>query len=89
MELKINEENFENNLVFCIDPRKAFAVKSIPRPVFRNLSHKNKIRLGLLSVSVKFQFRFVYKTMTKQTEYLNSFARKSGFRSQFLRQSAF
>ena len=31
MEQKINEENIENNLVFCIDPRKAFAIKSIPR----------------------------------------------------------
>ena len=27
MEWKINEENIENNLVFCIDPRKAFAIK--------------------------------------------------------------
>ena len=47
-----NEENIENNLVFCIDPRKAFPIKSIPRSVFRNPSHKNKIRL--FSVSVKF-----------------------------------
>ena len=31
---KINEENIENNLVFCIDPRKAFAIKSIRRSVF-------------------------------------------------------
>ena len=29
MEQKINEENIENNLVFCIDPRKAFAIISI------------------------------------------------------------
>ena len=28
------EENIENDLVFCIDPRKAFAIKSIPRSVF-------------------------------------------------------
>ena len=27
MEQKINEENIENNLVFCIDPPKAFAIK--------------------------------------------------------------
>ena len=27
MEQKINEENIENNLVFCIDPRKTFAIK--------------------------------------------------------------
>ena len=51
MEQKINEENIENNLVFCIDPRKAFAIKSISRSVFRNPSHKNTIRL--YSVSVK------------------------------------
>ena len=86
MEQKINRENIENNLVFCIDPRKAFAIKSIPRSVFRNPSHK-KIRL--FSISVKFGFRFLYKTMTKQTVCLNNFARKSGFRLQFLRQSAF
>ena len=33
-EQKINEENIENNLVFCIDPRKTFAIKSIQRSVF-------------------------------------------------------
>ena len=87
MVQKINEENIENNLVFCIDPRKAFASKSILRYVFRNPSDKNKIRL--FSNSVKFLFRFLYKTMTKQTVYVNNFARKSGFRLQFLRQSAF
>ena len=87
MEQKINKENIENNLVFCIGPRKAFAIKSIPRSVFRNPSHKNKIRL--VSISVKFGFRFLYKTMTKQTVYLNNFARKNGFRLQFLRQSTF
>ena len=43
MEQKINEENIEN---------KAFAIKSIPRSVFRNPSHKNKLRL--FSISVKF-----------------------------------
>ena len=63
MEQKINKENIENNLVFCIDPRKAFAIKSIPRSVFRNPSHKNKIRP--FSISVKFGFRFLYETMTK------------------------
>ena len=47
-----DEENIGNNLVFCIDPRKAFAMKSIPRTVFRNPPHKNKIRL--FSISVKF-----------------------------------
>ena len=78
MEQKINKENNENNLVFCIDPRKAFAIKSKLRSVFRNPSHKNKI--GLFSISVKFRFRFLYKTMKKQTVYLNNFANKSGLR---------
>ena len=36
---KREEENIENNLVFCVDPRKAFAIKSIPRSAFRNPSH--------------------------------------------------
>ena len=79
MQLKIDEEYIENNLVFCIDLRKAFAIKSIPRSVFRNPLHQNKIRL--LSISVKFLCRFFfYKTMTKQTVYLNNITRKSGFR---------
>ena len=52
MEQKINEENIENTHVFCIEARKAFAIKSIARSVFRNPSHKNKIRL--FSNSVKF-----------------------------------
>ena len=85
MEQKTNEENIENNLVFCIDPRKAFAIKSIPRSVFRNPLHQNKIRL--FSISVKFGYRFLYKTMTKQTVYLNNIARKSGCRLHYLRQS--
>ena len=87
MEQKINKENIENNLVFCIDPRKAFAIKSKPRSVFRNPSHKNKI--GLFSILVKFGYGFFIKTMTKQTVYQNNFARKSGLGLQFLRQSAF
>ena len=40
--------NIENNLVFCIDPRKAFAIKSIPRSVFRNPLHHNKIQSTLV-----------------------------------------
>ena len=71
--------------MYC--PAKAFAIKSIPRTVFRNPSNKNKI--CLFSISVKFLFRFLYKTITKQTVHLNNFARKSGFRLQFLWQSAF
>ena len=54
MEQKINEENMENNLVICIDPRKAFAIKSIPRSVFLNPSHKKKKKkIRLFSISVK------------------------------------
>ena len=51
MEQKLNEEKVENDLVFCIDPRKAFAIKSLPKSVFRNPSPKNKLRQ--VSVSVK------------------------------------
>ena len=96
MEQKINKENIENNLVFGIDPRKAFAIKPIPRSVFRNPSHYRitficqlafHSNVCLFSISVKFGFRFLYKTMTKQTVYLNNFSRKSGFRLQFPRQS--
>ena len=87
MEQKINDENIENNLVFCIDPQKAFAIKSKPRFVFRNPSHKKKILYFLFRLN--FDIGFFIKTMTKQTVYLNNFARKSGFRLQFLRQSAF
>ena len=86
-ENTVNKENIENNLAFCIDSQKAFAIKSVPRSGFRNLSNKNKIRL--FSISVKLCFRVLYKTMTKQTVYLKSFTRKSGCRLQFLRQSAF
>ena len=53
IEQKINEENIGNNIVFCIDPRKAFAIKSVPRSVFRNPSHKNKIGL-FRTISVNF-----------------------------------
>ena len=86
MEQKINEEIIENNLVFCIDPRKAFAIKSIPRSVFRNPLHQNKIRFLF-----RLNFDFLYKTMTKQTVYLNNITRNSGCRLhyQYLRQSAF
>ena len=84
MTQKISEENIENNLVFCIDPRKVFAFKSKSRSVYRNSPHKNNIHVRLFSISVKFGFRFLYKTMTTQTVYLNNFARKSGFTLQFL-----
>ena len=52
MEQKIDEENIETNLVFCIHPRRPFSIKWIPRSVFRNPSYNNKIRL--FSNSVKF-----------------------------------
>ena len=87
MEQKLNEENIENNLVFCIDPRKAFAIKSVPRSVFLNPSHKKRYVYFLFQLN--FDFQFLYKFMMKQTVYLNNFERKSGFRLQFLRQSAF
>ena len=34
MEQKINEENIENNLAVCIDSRKVFEIKSIPKSGF-------------------------------------------------------
>ena len=58
MEQKMNEEIIENNLVFCIDPRKAFAIKSIPRSVFRNPLHQNKIRFLF---RLNFDFGFFIK----------------------------
>ena len=57
MEQKINEENIENNLVFCIDPRKAFAINSIPKSVFQNPLHQNKNFLFQLN----FDFGFLIK----------------------------
>ena len=87
MEQKINDENIENNLVFCIDPQKAFAIKSIPRSVFRNPSLKNNIVYFIFRLNC--DIGFFIKPVKKQTVYLNNFARKSVFRLQFLRQSAF
>ena len=59
MKQKINEENIENNFVFCINPRKIFAIKSIPKSVFRNPLHQNKIRL--FAISLNFNFGFFIK----------------------------
>ena len=56
MEQKINEEYIENDLVFCIDPRKAFAIESIPRSVFRNLLHQNKYEYFLFRLNSDFGF---------------------------------
>ena len=36
--LKVNEENIENNFVFCIDPGKAFAIKQY-QDLFFEISH--------------------------------------------------
>ena len=89
MEQKINEENIENNLVFLYRPSKAFAIKSLCQDLFLGiLSHNIKIRL--FSISFKFLFWFLYKTMKKQTVYLNNSARRVDldcnfwFRLQFL-----
>ena len=71
----------------CIDLWKAFAIKSIPRSVFRNPLHQNKI--CLFSILVRFWFWFLSKTMTKQTVYLNNIARKRECRLHYLKQSAF
>ena len=56
MEQKINAENIENNLVFCIDPQKAFVIKKIQRSVFRNLLHQNKYAYFLLRLNFDFGF---------------------------------
>ena len=87
MEQKITEENIENNLVFCIDPRKALAINSVPRLFFETWHIRTKYIYFLFQLN--FDFGFLIKTMTKQTVYLNNFARKCGFRLQFLWQSAF
>ena len=87
MKQKINEENIETHLVFCIDPRKAFTIKSLPRFVSQIRHIRTKYVYFLFRLN--FDFWFLYKTMTKQTVYLNIFARKNRFRLQYLRPSAF
>ena len=50
LEQKIKEENIENNLVFSIDRRKRFALKSTQTIIiffFRNPSHENKIIMSI------------------------------------------
>ena len=42
---EINEENNENNLVFCIDPRRALQSNQYQDLFLLNPSHRNKIRL--------------------------------------------
>ena len=56
MEHKVNKENIENNLVFCIDLRKAIGIKSIPRYTFLNPSHKNKVHLFSTRLNLDFGF---------------------------------
>ena len=47
-----------------------------------------RTKYGYFLFQLNFDLGFLIKTMTKQTVYLNDFALKSGFRLQFLRQSA-
>ena len=84
MEQSFKEENIEKKNAFCIDRYRIIAIKWIQKSVIRN--HKKKIRLFSISVFF-FKFRFIYKTMAKQTVHLDYSARKSGSRLQFLRQS--
>ena len=56
MEQKSNEENIENNLVFCIEPRKSFAIKSIPRSVFEIHHIKTKYVYFLFRLKCDFGF---------------------------------
>ena len=56
MEQKIDEENTENNLVFYIDARKASAIKSVPRSVFLNPSHKKNTSIFYFGKSLTFGF---------------------------------
>ena len=56
MEQKINEETIENNLVFCIDTRKAFAIKPIPISVFEIRHIKRKYLYFLFRLNFDFCF---------------------------------
>ena len=56
MEQKIIEENIKNNLVFCIHPRKAFAIKSIPRSVFEIRYIRTKLVYFLFRLNFDFCF---------------------------------
>ena len=56
MEQKIIEENIENNLVFCIDLQKAFAIKSIPRSVFEIRYIRTKYVYFLFRLNFDFGF---------------------------------
>ena len=88
-EQKISEENIENDLVYLYDPPKHLQSNQY-QDLFFEIRHTARNKICLFSISVKFCFWFIYKTMTKQTLYLNNVTiRKSVFRLQFLRQSAF
>ena len=55
---------------FVSTVKKTFAIKSIQRSVFfffLNPSRRPKNKIYLFSISVFFKFRFIYKTITKQT----------------------
>ena len=63
MEQKKSEEIIENNLVFCIDPGKAFAIKSIPRSVlFFEIRHiRTKYVYFFFLFQLSFDFGFFIK----------------------------
>ena len=77
MELKIDEENIEENICFVSTLEKHLQSNQY-QDLFFEIHH---IR--------NFDFGFFIKNMTIQTVYLNNLARKSGVRSQFLRKSDF
>ena len=56
MEQKINEENIENNLVVCIDSRKVFEIKSIPKLFFELRHVRTKYVYFLLWLNFDFGF---------------------------------
>ena len=39
---KKKEENLKNNLVFCIERRKTFFIKSVQKSILRNSSQRGK-----------------------------------------------
>ena len=54
MEQKIKEENTKKNLVFFIDRRKLFAIKSTQRKsFFSNPSDTNKVRVFYFGLFIK------------------------------------
>ena len=60
MERKINEKNIENNLVFCIDPRKAFTSNQYQDLFFEIRHIRTKYVCFLFQLN--FDFGFFIKT---------------------------